>query len=206
MSPFFKTAVVLGLLGAVGPFAIDMYLPAMPTIAADLDASIGATQMTLMVYFVAFGVCQLGLRPGLGHGRPAQAAVLRAGALHPRLGGLRVRPLHRRADLLSRHPGRRRLRGHGHSPRDHPRPLPRHRGHPDDGAGDAGDQHRPDAGAAARQRADPALGLAGGFRRHRRQRAPRVSPRLEGAARDAYRPSAARWSASRAWPRGSARF
>ncbi|HMQ92724.1 MAG TPA: multidrug effflux MFS transporter [Amaricoccus sp.] len=60
MTPgFVRTAIVLGLLGAVGPFAIDMYLPAMPTIAADLGASIGATQMTLMVYFVAFGVCQL---------------------------------------------------------------------------------------------------------------------------------------------------
>lgn len=59
MSSFVKYAIVLGLLGAVGPFAIDMYLPAMPTIAADLGASIGATQMTLMAFFVAFGVCQL---------------------------------------------------------------------------------------------------------------------------------------------------
>ena len=25
---FFRTAVVLGLLSAIGPFAIDMYLPA----------------------------------------------------------------------------------------------------------------------------------------------------------------------------------
>lgn len=60
---FVKNAIVLGLLGAVGPFAIDMYLPALPTIAADLGASIGATQMTLMVFFVAFGVCQLGYGP-----------------------------------------------------------------------------------------------------------------------------------------------
>ncbi|MFO1104768.1 MAG: multidrug effflux MFS transporter [Amaricoccus sp.] len=63
MSDFVKNAVVLGLLGAVGPFAIDMYLPAMPTIAADLGASIGATQMTLMAFFVAFGVCQIGYGP-----------------------------------------------------------------------------------------------------------------------------------------------
>jgi DHA1 family bicyclomycin/chloramphenicol resistance-like MFS transporter len=58
-SNFFKNAVVLGLVTAVGPFAIDMYLPALPTIAADLGASTGATQMTLMSFFVAFGVCQL---------------------------------------------------------------------------------------------------------------------------------------------------
>ena len=54
-----KKAVVLGLLTAVGPFAIDMYLPALPTIAANLHASTAATQMTLMVFFVAFGICQI---------------------------------------------------------------------------------------------------------------------------------------------------
>src|ERR1700730_7092618 len=58
-SNFLRNAIVLGLLAAVGPFAIDMYLPALPTIAADLHASTAATQMTLMSFFVAFGVCQL---------------------------------------------------------------------------------------------------------------------------------------------------
>ena len=56
---FLKNAVVLGLMSAIGPFAIDMYLPAMPTIAADLHATTGATQMTLTSFFVAFGLCQL---------------------------------------------------------------------------------------------------------------------------------------------------
>ncbi len=55
----FRLALVLGLLSAVGPFAIDMYLPAMPRIAADLGVSAGATQMTLTAYFVAFGLAQL---------------------------------------------------------------------------------------------------------------------------------------------------
>ena len=59
MSSFTKNAVVLGLLSAVGPFAIDMYLPALPAIAADLHASTLATQMTLMSFFVAFGLCQI---------------------------------------------------------------------------------------------------------------------------------------------------
>lgn len=59
ISDFAKNAIVLGLLAAVGPFAIDMYLPALPTIAADLQASTAATQMTLMVFFVTFGVAQL---------------------------------------------------------------------------------------------------------------------------------------------------
>ncbi len=55
----FRTAAVLGLLCAVGPFAIDMYLPAMPAIAAGLGTTIGATQGTLTAYFLAFGLAQL---------------------------------------------------------------------------------------------------------------------------------------------------
>jgi MFS transporter, DHA1 family, multidrug resistance protein len=59
ISTYTKNAIVLGLLAAVGPFAIDMYLPALPTIAADLKASTAATQMTLMAFFLAFGLCQI---------------------------------------------------------------------------------------------------------------------------------------------------
>lgn len=59
VSTYTKNAIVLGLLSAVGPFAIDMYLPALPTIASDLKASTAATQMTLMVFFMAFGICQI---------------------------------------------------------------------------------------------------------------------------------------------------
>jgi DHA1 family bicyclomycin/chloramphenicol resistance-like MFS transporter len=63
ISKFARNAIVLGLLTAVGPFAIDMYLPALPTIAASLSASTAATQMTLMAFFVAFGVCQIAYGP-----------------------------------------------------------------------------------------------------------------------------------------------
>jgi DHA1 family bicyclomycin/chloramphenicol resistance-like MFS transporter len=54
-----RFALILGLLSAVGPFAIDMYLPAMPMIEDDLGASVAATQMTLTAYFIAFGLAQL---------------------------------------------------------------------------------------------------------------------------------------------------
>ena len=54
---------MIGLLGAVGPFAIDMYLPALPEVAADLGASAQATQFTLTAFFVAFGVSQLAYGP-----------------------------------------------------------------------------------------------------------------------------------------------
>ncbi|WP_193176790.1 multidrug effflux MFS transporter [Oricola nitratireducens] len=56
---FLRSAIVLGLLAWVGPFAIDMYLPALPVIADDLDTTIAATQTTLTAYFIAFGIAQL---------------------------------------------------------------------------------------------------------------------------------------------------
>jgi DHA1 family bicyclomycin/chloramphenicol resistance-like MFS transporter len=62
-SSFARKAIVLGLLSAVGPFAIDMYLPALPTIAGDLHATTAATQMTLMAFFVAFGLSQIAYGP-----------------------------------------------------------------------------------------------------------------------------------------------
>jgi len=59
ISTYARNAIVLGLLAAVGPFAIDMYLPALPTIAADLGATTAATQMTLMAFFIGFGASQI---------------------------------------------------------------------------------------------------------------------------------------------------
>lgn len=54
-----RLALILGLLSAVGPFAIDMYLPALPAIAADFGATEAAVQATLTAYFTAFGLAQL---------------------------------------------------------------------------------------------------------------------------------------------------
>ncbi|MGR3314378.1 multidrug effflux MFS transporter [Roseovarius indicus] len=54
-----RIGLVLGLLALVGPAAIDMYLPAMPRIAAEFGTSETAVQMTLTGYFIAFGVAQL---------------------------------------------------------------------------------------------------------------------------------------------------
>ena len=54
-----RYSLVLGLVAAVGPFAIDMYLPAMPKIQSDLGTSMQAVQWTIVAYFLAFGVAQL---------------------------------------------------------------------------------------------------------------------------------------------------
>ena len=54
-----RSALVLGTLSMVGPFAIDMYLPAMPDIAQDLGVGETDIQATVTFYFLAFGIAQL---------------------------------------------------------------------------------------------------------------------------------------------------
>jgi len=55
---FLKNAVVLGLLSAIGPFAIDMYLPSLPSIGRSLHAGAGAVQMSLTAFFIALSIGQ----------------------------------------------------------------------------------------------------------------------------------------------------
>ncbi len=60
---FLQTAVVLGLLSAIGPFAIDMYLPALPRIGEDLHASTSAVQLSLLIFFLSMGLGQIIVGP-----------------------------------------------------------------------------------------------------------------------------------------------
>ena len=54
-----RPALILGLLSCIGPFAIDMYLPAMPLIGADLGTTPQGMQSTITAYFAAFGLAQM---------------------------------------------------------------------------------------------------------------------------------------------------
>ena len=56
---YLKMALILGLISAIGPFAIDMYLPALPAIGQNLGADVGQVQLTLTVFFLALGCGQL---------------------------------------------------------------------------------------------------------------------------------------------------
>ncbi len=56
---FLRVALVLGLLSAVGPFATDMYLPALPAIGLSLGATTTQVQASLMAFFIAMGAGQL---------------------------------------------------------------------------------------------------------------------------------------------------
>ncbi|ABM03575.1 drug resistance transporter, Bcr/CflA subfamily protein [Psychromonas ingrahamii 37] len=55
----FLLIVILGGITSLTPFAIDMYLPAMPSIAKEFGVSAGAIQITLTSFIAGFAVGQL---------------------------------------------------------------------------------------------------------------------------------------------------
>ena len=55
--------LVLGALTALGPFTIDLYLPAFPALEADLDVPTSAIQLTLTATTIGFAVGQLLVGP-----------------------------------------------------------------------------------------------------------------------------------------------
>jgi MFS transporter, DHA1 family, multidrug resistance protein len=73
-----RLILVLGFLIALGPLTIDMYLPALPTISADLGASAAAVQLTLTGTLAGIGLGQLLIGPlsdAYGRRRPLLAGV-----------------------------------------------------------------------------------------------------------------------------------
>ncbi|WP_062381709.1 multidrug effflux MFS transporter [Demequina pelophila] len=73
--------LMLGALVALGPFTVDLYLPAFPQVAAELQATDAAIQLTLTATMIGFGLGQLVVGPlsdALGRKRPLLAAT----ALH----------------------------------------------------------------------------------------------------------------------------
>jgi len=70
---------LLGILTALGPLTIDMYLPALPTIASDLGVHVSLTELTLAAYFAGFAIGQLVVGPALdiyGRIRPLKLGIL----------------------------------------------------------------------------------------------------------------------------------
>src|ERR1700722_12053388 len=51
--------LLLGSLTALGPLAIDMYLPSLPAIARSLHATPGEVGVTLAAFFAGLGIGQL---------------------------------------------------------------------------------------------------------------------------------------------------
>jgi MFS transporter, DHA1 family, multidrug resistance protein len=81
MSPRLKLILILGALVALGPLTIDMYLPALPSLATDLSTTSSAVQLTLTGTLVGLALGQLVIGPlsdSLGRRRP----LLAGAALH----------------------------------------------------------------------------------------------------------------------------
>jgi MFS transporter, DHA1 family, multidrug resistance protein len=94
---FYRRAIVLGLLIAVGAFAIDMYIPGFAAIAADFDADPGLVQLSMTSFFVALALGQViygpisdavGRKGPIFAGLGLFAAASAAAAFAPSLGAL----------------------------------------------------------------------------------------------------------------------
>jgi DHA1 family bicyclomycin/chloramphenicol resistance-like MFS transporter len=55
--------LVLGALTALGPFSIDLYLPSLPNVQTDFDASTAAVQLTVGATTIGFALGQLVVGP-----------------------------------------------------------------------------------------------------------------------------------------------
>jgi DHA1 family bicyclomycin/chloramphenicol resistance-like MFS transporter len=55
---YYRLALILGALTAMGPLAIDMYLPALPTIAREFGTESRVVQVSLAVYFAGIAIGQ----------------------------------------------------------------------------------------------------------------------------------------------------
>ncbi len=62
-SPQMILIFLLGAISALTPLAIDMYLPAMPSIADDLSVTSSAVQITLTTYTAGFAIGQIFFGP-----------------------------------------------------------------------------------------------------------------------------------------------
>lgn len=60
-----KLILILGFLTAIGPFSIDMYLPAFPDIANELKAPVSAVMLSLSSFFIGISIGQLVYGPML---------------------------------------------------------------------------------------------------------------------------------------------
>jgi DHA1 family bicyclomycin/chloramphenicol resistance-like MFS transporter len=70
--------LVLGLLTAIGPFSIDMYLPAFPDIAKGLNTSVSQVMLSLSSFFIGISAGQLLYGPLLeryGRKKPLYAGL-----------------------------------------------------------------------------------------------------------------------------------
>src|SRR6476646_2292085 len=73
-----RVVIILGLLTAIGPFSIDMYLPAFPDIAKGLHTTVAQVTLSLSSFFIGISFGQLLYGPLLerfGRKKPLYAGL-----------------------------------------------------------------------------------------------------------------------------------
>ncbi len=76
---YYRLCLILGSLSAMGPLAIDMYLPSFPTIARELGSTASQVQVTAAAYFIGLAIGQLIYGPvtdRIGRKRPLYAGLV----------------------------------------------------------------------------------------------------------------------------------
>src|SRR5882757_4465455 len=74
----FFIILILGLLSAIGPFSIDMYLPGFPAIAASLKTTVAEVTLSLSSFFIGISAGQFLYGPLLdrfGRKKPLYAGI-----------------------------------------------------------------------------------------------------------------------------------
>src|ERR1044072_4219633 len=74
-----RMIIVLGVMVALGPLTIDMYLPALPKIADELSVSSSIVQLTLTGTLAGLALGQIVIGPlsdSLGRRRPLMAGIV----------------------------------------------------------------------------------------------------------------------------------
>ena len=190
-----RLLVLLGCLTGLTPLAVDMYLPALPSLTRDLGTTNGAAQLTLAALLLGLATGQLLAGPlsdRLGRRPPVLVGLMR---LRPGLGRLRPRAGHRRAHRAALRAGVPRRCRSRRRPRGRARPLLRHRCRQGVRLADARHGGRPGARSGPRGAGAPVHQLARDLRRARRRGRAPAGRVLAGAARDARRRrSALRWA------------
>jgi DHA1 family bicyclomycin/chloramphenicol resistance-like MFS transporter len=82
----YRRGIILGMIIAVGAFAVDMYIPSFAAISRDLHTDPGRVQLTMTAYFLAVAVGQIIYGPisdAVGRRRPlfAGLALFAAGSI-----------------------------------------------------------------------------------------------------------------------------
>ncbi|HSU35741.1 MAG TPA: multidrug effflux MFS transporter [Propionibacteriaceae bacterium] len=77
--PARRNIVVLGMLSTFGPISLDLYLPALPQLAAELETSTSAAQLTLTACLIGLAVGQIVAGPmsdRFGRKRPLMIGLI----------------------------------------------------------------------------------------------------------------------------------